>query len=66
MIKSLNLMIVAEGVETKEQAELLMDVGCDFLQGYLYSKPLQKELYIDFLNRVRSDGHQISENRTEK
>lgn len=66
MIKSLNLMIVAEGVETKEQAELLMDVGCDFLQGYLYSRPLQKELYIDFLNRVRSDGHQISENRTEK
>jgi len=66
MIKSLNLMIVAEGVETKEQAELLMDVGCDFLQGYLYSKPLQKELYIDFLNKVRSDGHQISENRTEK
>jgi EAL domain-containing protein (putative c-di-GMP-specific phosphodiesterase class I)/GGDEF domain-containing protein len=54
MIKSLDIQIVAEGVETKEQAGLLIDMGCDFLQGFLYSKPLQKELYIQFL---KNDGN---------
>ena len=54
MIKSLDIQIVAEGVETKEQAGLLMGMGCDFLQGFLYSKPLQKELYIQFL---KNDGN---------
>jgi EAL domain-containing protein (putative c-di-GMP-specific phosphodiesterase class I) len=32
--------IVAEGVETMEQAELLKDLACDMLQGYLFAKPL--------------------------
>jgi len=37
---SLGLTVVAEGVETKEQAQLLRQKGCDVLQGYLYSKPV--------------------------
>jgi len=36
----LNLQVVAEGVETKEQAEILSELGCDVVQGYFYSKPL--------------------------
>jgi diguanylate cyclase (GGDEF)-like protein/PAS domain S-box-containing protein len=36
---SLSLMVVAEGVETKEQLEFLRDNDCDFVQGYLISKP---------------------------
>jgi diguanylate cyclase len=38
--KSLNLKIVVEGVETKEQAKFCRDCGADFLQGYLFSKPI--------------------------
>ena len=53
MIKSLDIQIVADGVETEEQAGRLMGMGCDFLQGFLYSKPLKKELYIQFL---KNDG----------
>jgi diguanylate cyclase (GGDEF)-like protein len=37
---NLNLQVVAEGVETEEQARLLREFGCDEAQGYLYSRPL--------------------------
>jgi EAL domain-containing protein (putative c-di-GMP-specific phosphodiesterase class I)/FixJ family two-component response regulator len=36
----LNLQVVAEGVETQEQAEILTSLGCDVAQGHFYSKPL--------------------------
>lgn len=39
MAKQLNLQICAEGVETREQSEFLIQSGCHQLQGYLYSKP---------------------------
>ncbi|WP_342616764.1 EAL domain-containing protein [Rhodoferax sp. GW822-FHT02A01] len=38
---SLNLKVIAEGVETHEQATLLTDMGCDEAQGYWYSKPIK-------------------------
>lgn len=41
--KKLNIKTIAEGVETKEQFEILKDMGCDFFQGYLFYKPLPKE-----------------------
>ena len=41
----LGLKVVAEGVETEEQKRLLRDIRCDALQGYLFSKPLDAELF---------------------
>lgn len=41
---------VAEGVETKEQVELLKDLGFDFLQGYFFSKPVPVAQFIELCN----------------
>lgn len=40
MAKKLGLTVISEGVETEENAEFLRNAGCDFFQGYLYSKPV--------------------------
>ena len=40
MAESLNMHSLAEGVETKEEYDFLKDLGCDMVQGYLFSKPL--------------------------
>ncbi|WP_438313863.1 sensor domain-containing protein [Sporosarcina sp. FA9] len=43
LAKNLNIKVIAEGVETIEQAEFLKSLNCDEVQGYLYSKPVPKE-----------------------
>lgn len=47
--KGLNLRVVAEGVETQEQMQLLRSLHCEEMQGYLFSKPLPTEEAISFL-----------------
>lgn len=43
MCKRMNIQIIAEGVETENQLEMLKSLGCIFVQGYYYSKPIPKE-----------------------
>lgn len=49
--QSLNMEIVAEGVETKEQSDAFRDMGCTYIQGYYYSKPLPKAQFEEYLNK---------------
>ena len=46
----LNLGVVAEGVETQDQAAILKNLGCDYLQGYFISKPLEPALAASYLS----------------
>lgn len=49
MIRQLNMEVVAEGVETEEQVKELEKMGCNYLQGYFYSKPLKKDDFLGVL-----------------
>jgi len=50
--KYLNVPVVAEGVETEHQLRLLRDAGCDFVQGYYFSRPLPAA---DFENLIQKE-----------
>ncbi|SDJ12879.1 putative bifunctional diguanylate cyclase/phosphodiesterase [Salimicrobium halophilum] len=58
MAENLSLEVIAEGVETKEQAETLADLGCDRMQGYYFGHPSSPEDYeASFLHSwSRDDG----------
>ncbi len=51
MIKKLGMTVLAEGVETKAQAEWLTKLGCDYLQGFLFAKGLPKQEFFDLMRK---------------
>jgi len=53
MAHKLNMKVIAEGVETKEQRDLLIAAGCDYVQGYFYSRPVAPEEFEKLLKQSR-------------
>lgn len=51
MARGLNKTVIAEGIETSEQLNLLKKIGCKYGQGYLFSKPMSKDDVIQFLTK---------------
>ena len=51
MGRSLNLTVIAEGVETKEQERFLRRKVCDEMQGFYFSKPLEPEQFAELLRQ---------------
>jgi EAL domain-containing protein (putative c-di-GMP-specific phosphodiesterase class I) len=47
MAQAMGVDCICEGVETKEQEELLRKIGCKYAQGYLYSKPIPMDEFIE-------------------
>lgn len=54
MVHKLELKVIAEGVETQVQHELLTSCGCDSPRGYLYSKAVSAEQF-EFLLRAQPE-----------
>ena len=62
MAKWLGMPVIAEGVETVKQADFLRSIGCESIQGYLYSKPLPEDQYEEKL-RNSTVGENIQQMR---
>ena len=56
MAEGLNLKVICEGVETHEQVEMLLDIGCVYAQGFLYSKPIPLEDFMEKFNTPVEDN----------
>ena len=54
--KNMNMRIIAEGVETRQQAKILSDLGCDMAQGYYFAKPMSE---MDVTKFTNEKGHSI-------
>ncbi|MHC1771865.1 MAG: putative bifunctional diguanylate cyclase/phosphodiesterase [Flexilinea sp.] len=51
MADALNIRVIAEGVETEDQADFLMSVGCNYAQGYLYGRPMPQKAFEALLDK---------------
>ena len=60
-----SMACVAEGVETREQVDALLEIGCTFGQGFYYDRPLPSEAFErKYLRALRLGGdHRIKEDR---
>ena len=53
--QSLNMQIICEGIETKEQEELLLSLGCHYGQGFLNAKPMPVADFVAFFEKRNAD-----------
>lgn len=56
MAKWLNTPLIVEGVETMEQADYMKSQGCNYIQGYLYSKPIMEEEFLKKLQELKHEA----------
>jgi EAL domain-containing protein (putative c-di-GMP-specific phosphodiesterase class I) len=57
---NLDLKVIAEGVETEQQMAFLLENGCDAMQGFLYSHPLDGNAFIELLESESATGKKFS------
>ena len=49
MFRNADMKIVVEGVETEEMKIRLAEMGCDYEQGFFFSKPVPPQIFLDYL-----------------
>ncbi|OCQ23668.1 hypothetical protein A7985_06920 [Pseudoalteromonas luteoviolacea] len=57
LAKNLGLMLIAEGVETKQQNEFLAAEHCDVIQGYYFAKPMPVQNFVEWLDALNADSN---------
>lgn len=55
MAESLDMMVIAEGVEEKHQVDFLNDLGCDYIQGYYFGRPMSQDQYEKLTNHKEEE-----------
>ncbi len=59
MAHSLGISVVSEGVESKGQLDLLIEEGCEFIQGFYYSKPVIAEEFLNLLQDMNNPMNKL-------
>ncbi|MBI1215615.1 MAG: EAL domain-containing protein [Alphaproteobacteria bacterium] len=49
LARNLNMKVIAEGIETQHEAEIVRNLGCEFCQGYWFAKPMPLDAALDFM-----------------
>ena len=62
----MNLSVVAEGVETREQLERLREIGCDYVQGYLFARPMPGSEFEEILKQCPEKREMLLPEQTKK
>ena len=65
MAEGLNLKVICEGVETHEQVDMLLDIGCIFAQGFLYSRPVPIEEFMEKYNTPLDEDSPVTYNEAQ-
>ena len=60
MAEGLNLRVICEGVETHEQVDMLLDIGCIYAQGFLYSRPIPLDEFIEKYNIPKDEDSPVT------
>jgi FOG: EAL domain len=55
MMQKTGKQLVVEGAETREAVEMLESMGCDYIQGFYFAKPLSEDAFIQFLNEKNNN-----------
>lgn len=63
MAKSIDMQTVAEGVENKDQYEILAGMGCDCIQGYYFYKPMPQDEFVTVLQECSQKDTMVSEKK---
>ena len=59
MAESLDMMVIAEGGEEKHQVDFLNDLGCDYIQGYYFGRPMSQDQYEKLTNHDEEEQHDM-------
>ena len=59
MAESLDMMVIAEGVEEKHQVDFLNDLGCDYIQGYYFGRPMSQDQCEKLTNHDEEEQHDM-------
>ncbi|MDO4198984.1 MAG: EAL domain-containing protein [Erysipelotrichaceae bacterium] len=49
LVKKMNKLVVVEGIENQEMLDVVASTGADYIQGYLYSRPLEEKKFVEFM-----------------